>query len=233
MPPRNLPKLANEYHGDQMHVFAQASSINYFQEPPEWALRASIPSEWSLKRSLRKKNVSSKPEPTTNAVAEIVYPRAAIACGMAPDDTKIVSKRQFWSRKRLRISAVVVGIVAIALGLINDRGLHILDSSSMKYAAKSIIRRATFGVHINEKVESTQEDDTTLSIEASNDVTDVEEKTQGEITDDVEEKDNISSDLDSLKSSDDDVNEETLLSRPTRIAKIAQSLAEDAEVISL
>ncbi len=123
-----------------MRFFSTASSINLFQEPPEWALRASIPSDWALKKHIHKATEFEEELGNEKIVTESIYPRAAIACGIGPDGES-ESKRRFWRRKRLQISVVAVGIVAVVCGLTNDRGQYVLGSSTIKHTAKVVMNR--------------------------------------------------------------------------------------------
>jgi hypothetical protein len=148
IPPRNLTRLANKYHGRDAHVFAHASSINLLHQPPDWALRASVPSDRARKRRSHNNPKVAKESTTENSekVAEVIYPRAAIACGMGPDGES-ESRKRFWRRKRLQVGAVIVGIAAIAYSFVNSRSQYILGSSTMKYTAKNVMHTVAFGMN--------------------------------------------------------------------------------------
>ena len=133
-------RLAHKYHGQNVRFLSVASSIHLFKEPPDWALRATMHSDWALKKHNRALAEFEKEYGNRETVTETIYPRAAIACGIGPDGES-ESKRRFWRRKRLQISVVAIGIVAVLCGSTNDRNQYVLGASTIKHTAKVVINR--------------------------------------------------------------------------------------------
>ena len=106
-------KLAHKHHGKDVFTFAKASSINLFQPPSSWALRASalsfrscVHSRGTLKKDLLSENGGE--------IAKTTYPRAAIACGMGFDENMSLTQL---CRKKLPVTAIIMGIIAISYGV--------------------------------------------------------------------------------------------------------------------
>jgi hypothetical protein len=114
--------LAAKYHGKEASVYSKIPSIGLFEKPPGWALRSTTSSSYMYRhRELKLENqqliVSSKTE-MKNATP---YPLAAVASGLGPDGDR-EKRRRLLKRKFLKSSAIIVGIVAISIGLcINNR----------------------------------------------------------------------------------------------------------------
>ena len=96
-------------------MFTSVDSINLFQHPPKWAMRASAPSLYKCPKDQSQSNCMS-PSEINKATAEMIYPRATIACGLGKGEIK--SKMKLLKRRRLQFVAILVGIVAIYIGIL-------------------------------------------------------------------------------------------------------------------
>lgn len=116
LPPRSLIKLAHKHHGKDAFAFDKTSSVNLFQPPSSWALRAT---STSLKNCVHDRDTFKKDPTTENGGKnnKNSYPRATIACGMGLEENNTFLT-QLCHRKKLHVCAVIVGIIAISYGII-------------------------------------------------------------------------------------------------------------------
>jgi len=149
IPPRKLVRLAHKYHGHEVRFFSLSSSINLFQQPPDWALRASVPSDLIRSKHILKETEFDKESGSEETVTEAIYPRAAIACGIGPDGDSDSKRQRFWRRKRLQMSVVAVGIFAVVLGFTNERSQYVLGTSTIKQTAKVVLNRVNAALEVS------------------------------------------------------------------------------------
>mmetsp|Transcript_5822 Transcript_5822/g.7422 ORF Transcript_5822/g.7422 Transcript_5822/m.7422 type:complete len:683 (+) Transcript_5822:367-2415(+) len=164
IPPRSLMRLAHKYYGSHIVEQVQASSISLLRPPPDWGLANYAPSDSlskrSSNRSLKRGSSVTQSKNEGGIVLEAMYPRAAIASGMGPDG-EIQSRNRKRRRKRLRMGAVIVGIVAVVCGLAHEKPQSVLGTYSMKLAAKAIMNRMIVrsdGDADSKSIESTMHD---------------------------------------------------------------------------